>query len=146
MIDLAQDYRPQPSPPQQHMYPAHLPQQQQQQGMVQQPLPPPPPPSLSLSLHHHPSLPQASHKRLSEPRNPPNLAGARPPPHQHGGDASYTTRRSPSDSPTAAYRLDELRMRPGVHDAQKYLVHSGREEVSNALCLLSLFITRADIS
>lgn len=113
---------------------------------------------LQIPGHHaHPPPPQPSHRRLSEPRNanamPPNPT-VRPPPHQHGGDASYTARRSPSDVPGAATyphaRHDELRMRPGAsgvgpvlgHDNQKYLVHNGREEVSVHVLSHSLGVDR----
>ena len=80
----------QPSPPLQHQqYPP--PQQQQ---------------------HSH----QTSHRRHSEVRHPGTspIPIPRPPPHQHGGDASYNNRgRSPSSSPLAyplGRSLDDLRL------------------------------------
>ncbi|TFK32774.1 fungal-specific transcription factor domain-containing protein [Crucibulum laeve] len=103
MFDITQEWRPQPSPPQQHPYPSQMPvglqqhqlQEAQQQSSLAQP-------------------PASTHRRLSEARNPntnnpPNL-GPRPPPQQHGVDAN---RRSSSSSPTSyplGRSLDELRL------------------------------------
>ncbi|PPQ75884.1 hypothetical protein CVT24_000739 [Panaeolus cyanescens] len=114
--ELVQDWRSQPSPPQQHLYPA---------------LSQPPQPQHNHALHNHPN--QLPHRRHSDVRssssqvpfniNHPNTSsGSRPLSHQHSSDGpSYngptasssantisgtsTMKRSPSHSPPMHYPL-----------------------------------------
>ncbi|KAF8159676.1 fungal-specific transcription factor domain-containing protein [Crassisporium funariophilum] len=124
VFDMVQDWRSQPSPPQQHQYPVHAhahsqsqsqqPQQQDPMQEQQQQLP--------SQAHAHGQHQQLTHRRLSDVRNTVsqiNLGlnisnpNSRPPPHQHGGDYNSSSsnshataiHRSASNSPPTSYPL-----------------------------------------
>lgn len=111
MVELAREWRSQPSPPLSHLYPPPTLQQQQQQ-----------PPLRRLSEARHPGG-----------NNNPPIPGARPPPHQHGGDASSSNphRRSPSSSP-ASYPLGRSLTEPRVRDANNNIPNNHRLGASSS--------------
>ncbi|KAF9005931.1 fungal-specific transcription factor domain-containing protein [Cyathus striatus] len=99
IFDIVQEWRPQPSPPQQHPY-LH-----------------PTASSATLQPSQQSHELQPAHRRLPDVRGPviaplPS-SGSRPSGHHHGSDTSYNTRRSPSSSPSSyplGRSLDELRL------------------------------------
>ncbi|KAF8909396.1 fungal-specific transcription factor domain-containing protein [Gymnopilus junonius] len=104
IFEFVQDWRSQPSPPQQHMYPSHT-QSQQKQTQA------PGHPSGFNALH------QFSHRRLSDVRNPSNqnyglMSNSSSTRHQlaaesssYSNPTSNVMKRSPSHSPPTSYSL-----------------------------------------
>ncbi|KDR80509.1 hypothetical protein GALMADRAFT_1087442 [Galerina marginata CBS 339.88] len=113
VFEFVQDWRSQPSPPQQHQYPSLSHSQSQHSQQQSQ--------SHTHANTYNTQQHQLSHRRLSDVRNsgPPfglNMSNSnppRPPVHQHAADMSsygsntsnHVMKRSPSHSPPVTYPL-----------------------------------------